>query len=168
MKVTNPNGGGGSGSVAYASIAETNTGTEAAKSVTPDGLAGSNFGIRIVQIPIGAPTSITVTGDGQACFRVPAAMNGMNLVTVAAAVSTAGTTNTTDVQIRNATQAADMLTTKITIDSGETDTLTAATAAVIDAANDDVATGDMIYIDVDAVSTTPAKGLIVSLGFQLP
>ncbi len=66
------------------------------------------------------------------------------------------------------TQAADMLTTKLTIDSGETDTSTAATAAVIDTANDDVATGDQIRIDVDAVSTTAAKGLIVELTFQLP
>lgn len=110
----------------------------------------------------------TATGDGKAFFRVPAELNGMNLTGVAASVYTAGTTGTTDIQIRNKTQAADMLTTKLTIDSGETDSSTAATAAVIDTANDDVATGDVLAIDVDAVSTTPANGLYIELRFELP
>ena len=87
---------------------------------------------------------------------------------VHAEVITAGTTGTTDIQIANVTQAADMLTTKITIDSGETGSDTAAAAAVIDTANDDVATNDLLRVDVDAVSTTAAKGLIVTLGFQRP
>lgn len=110
----------------------------------------------------------TATGDGKAFFRVPAELNGMNLTGVAATVYTAGTTNTTDVQIRNKTDSVDMLSTKITIDSGETDTSTAATAAVIDTTKDDVVTGDVLAIDVDAVSTTPAKGLYVQLKFELP
>jgi hypothetical protein len=61
-----------------------------------------------------------------------------------------------------------MLTTKLTIDSTETDTSTAAAAAVIDTANDDVATGDRIAIDIDAISTTAAKGLLVEMKFELP
>ena len=121
-----------------------------------------------VQLTAFSPTTDTATGDGKAGFRVPAELAGMNLVKVAACVTTAGTTGTTDVQIRNATQTADMLTTKITIDSGETDTATAATAAVIDTNNDDIAEGDQIYVDVDAVSTTAAKGLMVHLTFATP
>lgn len=120
-------------------------------------------GIQVVDAAIS-----TSTGDAKAFFRVPAALNGFNLTGVAASVYTAGTTGTTDVQIRNKTQTADMLSTKITIDSGETDTSTAATAAVIDTANDDVATGDVLAIDVDAVSSTPSKGLYVELTFSLP
>jgi hypothetical protein len=107
-------------------------------------------------------------GAGDVFFRVPSTMNGMDLIAVAATVQTAGTTGTTDVQIHNVTQAADMLSTKITIDSAETDSSTAATPAVIDAANDDVATGDVLRIDVDAVSTTAPKGLLVELQFRLP
>ena len=122
----------------------------------------------VVGIQVFDVASDTATGDGKAFFRVPAELNGMNLTGVAATVYTAGTTNTTDVQIRNKTQTADMLSTKITIDSGETDTSTAAAAAVIDASNDDVATGDVIAIDVDAVSTTAAKGLWVEMRFELP
>jgi len=92
----------------------------------------------------------------------------MNLVSVHAEVITAGTTNTTDIQIANDTQSADMLSTKITIDSGETGSDTAAAAAVIDTSEDDVATNDLIRVDVDAISTTAAKGLVVTLEFRLP
>lgn len=107
-------------------------------------------------------------GAGDIFWRVPARLNGYDLVGVAACVQTAGTTGTMDIQVRNVTQAADMLSTKITIDSGELDSKDAATPAVIDAANDDVATGDQIRIDVDAVHTTPAKGLLVELTFHKP
>ena len=113
-------------------------------------------------------TTDTATGDGKFYFHVPAALNGMNLVTVHAEVVTAGTANTTDIQIHNVTQAADMLSTVITIDTGETGSDTAATPAVIDTGNDDVATNDVLRVDVDAVSTTAAKGLIITLEFREP
>jgi hypothetical protein len=50
----------------------------------------------------------------------------------------------------------------------ETDSKDAATAPVIDTANDDVATGDKIVIDVDAVSTTAPQGLVAELTFEKP
>jgi hypothetical protein len=95
-------------------------------------------------------------------------MNGMNLVTVHAEVITAGTTNTTNIQIHNATDGQDMLSTGLTIDSTETGSDTAATPAVINASYDDVATNDVIRIDVDQVSSTAAKGLLVTMEFRLP
>lgn len=148
--------------------AETTTGTDATRAVSPDGLAGSDYGKRTVIAQVVAPGTDTATGDGKAFFIVPSILNGYNLVAVSAAVYTAGTTNTTDVQIRNVTDSVDMLSTKITIDSTEVSTATAATPAVIDTTKDDVATNDRIAIDVDAVSTTAAKGLVVTLTFQLP
>lgn len=156
------------GVIEIAIASEVTTGTDATRAVSPDALAGSDYGKRIVGVQVFDSGTDTATGDGKAFFRIPAVMNGWNLVAVAMSVYTAGTTNTTDVQIRNITQAADMLTTKLTIDSTETDSSTAATAAVIDTNNDDVATGDRIAIDVDAVHTTAAKGLFVELTFQLP
>lgn len=122
----------------------------------------------VVGIQVLDSGTATAVGDGKAFFRVPAELNGMNLTGVAATVYTAGTTNTTDIQIRNKTDSVDMLSTKLTIDSGETDTSTAATAAVIDATKDDVVTGDVLAIDVDAVSTTAAQGLYIELRFELP
>ena len=61
-----------------------------------------------------------------------------------------------------------MLSTVVSIDSGETSSTTAATAAVINTANDDVATGQILRFDVTAIHTTPAKGLFVNLDFKLP
>lgn len=154
--------------IAEASIAsEVNTGTDTARYISPDSLAGSNFGIRYVQIRVFEAATDTATGDGKATFKVPAGLDGMNLVSVDAEVDTAGTTGTTDIQIHNVDNALDMLSTKLTIDSAETGSDTAATPAVINTSNDHINTNDIIRIDVDAVSTTAAKGLIITLGFQL-
>jgi hypothetical protein len=60
-----------------------------------------------------------------------------------------------------------MLSTRITIDATENDSADAAAPPVINTSNDDVATADRIYIDLDGVPTA-AKGLTVTLAFQLP
>jgi hypothetical protein len=57
-----------------------------------------------------------------------------------------------------------MLSTAITIDANEFDSKDAATAAAINTSNDDVATGDLIRVDVDVAGTGTAD-LIVTLGF---
>lgn len=119
----------------------------------------------VAQQMVFAPITDVTTGDGAGYIVVPAAIGGKNLTRVHARVITAGTTGTTDIQIANVTQGADMLSTKITIDSGETASDTAATPPVIDTGNDDVATNDLLRIDVDAVSTTKPKGLIITLEF---
>jgi hypothetical protein len=151
----------------YAINTEVNTGTATDRSITPDALAGSNFGIRYIQATIVDYTTDVATGDGQAYFHIPPAINGMDLVYAHAEVITAGTTGTTDIQIHNVTDAVDVLSTKLTIDSAETGSDTA-TPYVINTSNDGAATNDLWRIDVDAVSTTAPKGLIVTLGFQLP
>ena len=154
-----------------ASASETTTGTDATKLVTPDGLAGSNFGIRVVEITVieGATAVATGNKQGNYSFRVPIEMNGMNLVSVAAHCETAGVTGNFDIQIRNATDTADMLSTVMRIETTETDTSTSAQPGTINTATDDVVTADKIEIDVDAVQTgTAPKGLTVTMGFQLP
>lgn len=161
------------GHVELADTSETSNGTDTGRAVTPDGLAGSIFGEFIVSILVFDDSQDVVTGDGAGdiFWRIPQTLNGMDLVRVAAQVQTAGTTGTTDVQVarkRLGGSFVDVLTTKITIDSTEVDTSTAATPAVIDTSNDDVQTGDQFRIDVDAVSTTKPKGLTVELTFRLP
>lgn len=156
------------GIVELATVAETETGTDATRAVTPDGLAGSNLGEKPVQVVAFDFTSDVSTGDGAYYVQIPSSLNGMNLVEVMAAVITAGTTGTTDVQLHNVTDTQDMLSTKLTIDSGETSSTTAATSAVINTTYDDVATGDVLRVDVDATASTKAKGLIVTLIFRLP
>jgi hypothetical protein len=110
----------------------------------------------------------TATGDGKHYIHIDRKLNESNLVYVHAEVITAGTTNTTDIQIANVTQSVDMLSTKLTIDTGETGSDTAAAPAVIDRTKDNVSENDLLRVDVDAVSSTPAKGLIITLGFEVP
>lgn len=151
-----------------ATSAEINTGTDATRGITPDALAGSNLGIRYFQPIVFDFTADVATGDGKFYFHIPAALDGKNLVEVHAEVVTAGTTGTMTIQVHNVDNALDMLSTLLSIDSGETGSDTAATPAVINTSNDHVNTNDVIRIDVDAIQTTPAQGLIVTLGFQLP
>lgn len=156
------------GKVELATAAETTTGTDATRAVTPDGLAGSEYGVKLVEIMASDMSTAITTGDGKAGFMVPASMNGMNLIRAHAALLAAqSSSGTPTIQIRNATQTADMLSTRITIDANESTSHTAATPPVVDTGNDDVATGDLIYVDVD-VAGTGAKGLLVTLEFQLP
>lgn len=158
-------------SATYASAAETTTGTEAAKAVTPDGLAGSGYGKRIMYIleVVAAATALT-TGDGKATIAIPIELTGWNLVNAQARVYTVGTGATLiAIQIRNATDSHDMLSTKITIDASELTSYSAATPSVVDTNEDDVVTADIIAIDIDAINNTVvALGLDVILTWQLP
>jgi hypothetical protein len=150
-----------------ADITETSAGTDATRAVTPDGLAGSIFGKKIYNIKVFDDVTALSTGDGRLVFTIPADLNGMNLVDGDAAVSTVSSSGLPTIQIRNVTDAHDMLSTPITIDANEYSSFTAATQPVINASYDDVATGDRIAIDVDAAGTG-AKGLEVILVFQKP
>lgn len=76
---------------------------------------------------------------------------------VGATVDTAGTTGTTQLDINK--NASSILSTKITIDSAETSSRTAATPPVISTAS--FSTGDIFTFDIDTVQTTPAMGLSI-------
>ena len=112
-------------------------------------VAGRTGGVLIT------PTSgsTAATGDSKAYFRVTEEMAGLTLQDVGASCSTSGSGATT-IQVRRvrAGVSADMLSTPITIDSGETDSSTAA-APVIDASNDDIQPGDQIHFDLDAIGS---------------
>lgn len=154
--------------IAEASVAsEVNTGTDSLRYVSPDSLAGSNFGIRYIQFVITAPDGDVSTGDNKAFTHIPTALNGMNLVYAHAEVITAPVGAAMTIQIHNATDAVDMLSAALTIDDGETGSDTG--SVTINTSNDDVATNDVIRIDIDQVgSSTAGAGLVVTLGFQLP
>lgn len=108
--------------------------------------------------------------DGQFFFVVPDSLNGCDLTNVNAAVAAnTFSSGTYAIDIYNVTQAADMLSTAMTIDAGETSTTSAATPAVIDAANDDVATDDIIRIDVTTIGGGgSSQGLWITLEFLKP
>ena len=159
-----------------ATSAETTTGSDTSRTITPDGLRGSDFGKRFGQfVCVGSATTLT-TGDGkgEVFYRVPSELNGWNLVGVAAAVDTVSSSGTPTFQVRRrrltsatATSDADMLSTSLTVDASEFDSKDAATPAVINTSNDDVNTGDRIFADCDTAGTG-TKGMSITLVFQKP
>lgn len=113
-------------------------------------------------VAFGSGAAVT-TGDGTDGMAIPADMNGLDLIAAVATVHDKGVTGTTDVMVRRwrAGAAADMLSTAITIGDEWF-----AADGVIDTSNDDVQTGDRIYVDVDAIhSGTAPNGLTVVLTF---
>ena len=155
------------GKVELAEASEVTTGTSTSLAVTPDAFAGSVYGKRIIEVKVFDDATELATGDGKAIICIPSELNGYNLVDADAFVTTVSSSGTPTIQIRNVTDSHDMLSTEITIDASEYTSYTAATAPVINTSYDDVATGDIIAIDVDGAGTG-AKGLGVILTFQLP
>lgn len=108
-------------------------------------------GTRWIPTQLNADLALSV-GDGQGRFVIPSDFNGWN-ITAVAAVCDSGT-GVPAFQLRNVTDGVDVLSTKVTIDSGEVSSYTAATPAVIDTTKDDVATGDRFAWDVDVAGTS--------------
>lgn len=157
-----------SGIIEIATTAEAETGTDTSRAVTAAGVKAvvENLKKSIVVKCIADDMELDAA-DGVAQFTVPNELDGWNLISVGAHVYTVSSSGLPTFQIYNLTQTADMLTTKISIDATETDSSTATTAAVIDAANDDVSEGDVIRFDCDIAGTGTA-GMEIRLGFQLP
>ena len=108
----------------------------------------------------------TYVGDGITAITIPTTFDGLYLYSIGAHVYTAGAGSTTEVQLYNLTTAVDVLTTKLTIDAGELDSSTAATAVVIGSQNI-VYTATVLRIDVDQIgSSTAAKGLEIRMEFR--
>lgn len=129
------------------------------------GISGS--GAQVVTILVSDPNGDALTtGDGKAYYRVPSTLDGWELIAAAAHVTTVSSSGAPTIQIHNVTDGLDMLSTRITIDANEKDSATAATPAVVNDLNADVATADELRIDVD-VAGTGAKGLIVEMQFGL-
>lgn len=146
-------------------IVDTSAAETKEQPVSEAAIAISDRITRVVIIKAITDTTALTVGNGLTTFVVPVELNGANLVSVGAHVFTASSSGTPTIQIRNATDSVDMLSTAITIDANELDSATATTAAVINTATDDVATGDVIAIDVD-VAGTGTQGLEIRLGFR--
>jgi hypothetical protein len=154
-----------SGDIEIAIASETSTGTDATRAVSPDALAGSTFGEKNMGLSVFTSDVAVEVGNGLIGIPVPASINGMNIVDVLATVHTLGVTGTTNVQVRRRRLGTDVdvLSTLITIASQYF-----ASDGVINTANDDLSTGDVLYIDVDVVHTTPPNGLSVVITARLP
>jgi hypothetical protein len=121
---------------------------------------------RCVALSVFATDETVAVGDGTMAFPVPVDLNGYNLTDVLAAVYTKGVTGTTDVMIRRARAGTDvdMLLSAVSIGDAYY-----ANNGTIDTSKDDVATGDLLFVDVDSVhSGTLPTVLSVVLTFTRP
>lgn len=120
---------------------------------------------RVIHMQVtGTGGSALATGNGQAFFPVPTAMNGMILASIICTVITKSTSGAPTVQINNQTTTFDMLSTACSIDANEFSSLTAATPAVVSSTHRAVTTGDLLSVNV-TVAGTGTLGLIVELSF---
>lgn len=156
------------GKVELATIAETDTGTDATRSVTPYGLQGSLRNLRFLLFQlIDAETDVATDTDIGGNFPVPFAgtiiQDDSNPDYFAAYTDTAGTTGTMIVDVHlNGTTIMD--TNKLDIETGEEDTTTATTQP--DLTTTAVSAGDLLSFDIDAIHTTAAKGLKVMIAIR--
>lgn len=173
---TGPTGGtggvggtGGTGGTGAAGAAGATGPTGPAGATGPTGVGATGAtgpaAAKILQLKVSADDSDLTVGDGKLTIIIDSSLNGMVLSAVAAGLSDASSAGgPVTVQVHNVTDAVDMLSTRITIDDGEFTSYTADVPPVINAAADDVATGDRIRIDVDDPGTD-ARGLVVILTF---
>lgn len=148
------------GKVELATTAEIDTGTDSTRAIPVDQFVASNRNVRYIMYRIVEATTDTAIANVKGGdFEVP--ITG-TITEVGAYVDTAGTTNLTTVDINK--NGTTILSTKITIDSTEKSSRTAATPAVISVSS--IAVGDLLTFDIDAVQTTAAKGLTMRVGIR--
>lgn len=118
----------------------------------------------LYQIKIQKDSKLVIAEPETFIFVVPDDANAKNLISVFAYVTTVGG-SATSITYRNLTAGgADMLSTAITIDSGDYHSYDAATPPVVATTNIQVFTGTRIAIDVDSAGSG-SKGLGVGLRF---
>lgn len=125
--------------------------------------------IRYFPCALNGTTALT-TSD-KFYFRIPADLNGSDLVSVHASVGTgasgSSSSGTPTFTVKNVTDNNQMLSTSLTVDASEYTSVTAATPAVINTSFDDVVTDDLIEVAC-TVAGTGVTYAVVTLGFKLP
>lgn len=157
-----------SGRVELATTAETTTGTDATRAVTPDGLAGSIYGRKVFSWQIIDGATALTAGSSKAVLRIDSQISGMNIGTLAGCVVTTGSQCSVMLRRVRSGSSVNVLSTSLTIDASETDSNTAATANVINASNDDMTDADQLHVDIESVGGGAAKGLILTGYFETP
>jgi hypothetical protein len=93
------------------------------------------------------------TGDAKDYFYIPARLTGKIIKSVDVCVHTVSSSGTPTFQLHNATTAADVLSTRVTIDANELTSYTAATPSVVNATYQTVTSGDRLRLDCDVAGT---------------
>ena len=158
------------GVVELATTAEIDAASSADLVMTPDLFRLSDYGVKEFTINVYNIGTDVDTTTGIASITIPNSADGMILDNVVASVHTLGTSSgseTIDVQVvrRRGGSDVNMLSTAVTLDKTEY----FAQDGTIDAANDDVQAGDMLFPTVtNNLDTTDATGMSVTLEFRKP
>lgn len=149
------------GKVELATSTEINTGTDTTRAMPVDQFVASNRNVRyilyrVIDSATNNATGTTLGGDLEIPFTG-------TITEIGAYVDTAGTTGLMTIDV-NKNGTTIMTTNKVTLDSTEKSSRTAATAAALTTTA--ITAGDLITVDVDAIQTTPAKGLTIRLGIR--
>lgn len=153
-----------------ATAAEIDAGTDTGRVFSPNEFVDSDHGKRTAFIVILDDTEDTAVADGTGDFEwvAPTIFAGWDIVNVECGVYVAGTTNSTKVSLFNVTANADVTSTECEVETGELHSKDAAQQPVIDTGEDDITDGDRYRFDVNAISTTAAKGLWMELTLKSP
>jgi hypothetical protein len=149
------------GPVELTTTAEIDTGTDSTRAMPVDQFVASNRNVRYIDWRIldkatAHTVSTTVGGD----FEFP--FTG-TIVSIGAYVDTAGVTGTATMDVNNGGTTI-MTTNKITIDTAEKTSRTAATAPTLTTTA--ITAGDILTADIDVIQTTPANGLVIRFGVR--
>ena len=149
------------GHAELATAAEINTGTDTGRVMPVDQFVASARNVRYFLYRVLDPaTSHTVTSTVGGDLELP--FTG-TITEIGAWVDTAGTTGTGTIDV-NLNGTTIMTTNKITLDTTEKSSRTAATAPALTTTA--VTAGDLITVDIDGIQTTPAKGLTIRIGIR--
>ena len=150
------------GHAELATAAEINTGTDTGRVLPVDQYVASTRNVRyilmrVVEAATSQAAATTVGGDLELPFTG-------TITEIGAYCDTAGTTGTATIDV-NLNGTTLMTTNKITLDTTEKSSRTAATAPALTTTA--VTAGDLITVDIDAIHTTAAKGLTIRLGIRM-
>ena len=113
---------------------------------------------------VSAAESLT-SGDAKDYLHIDETIDGYNLYHVAAAVDDPSSSSGISLQLYSMGDSSDILSTPITISSGDYSSKEAASQPVINPTYRKLATGDRLRADVDA-NGNGAKGLVYHLGIR--
>jgi hypothetical protein len=133
-------------------------------------LTSDHIKVKVQFLAVPNSAGLVVADDmADGYYWVPAELNGYNLIACHACVKTPSSSGLPTYQIARirSGSAQDILTTKITLDTTEVTSMTAATQPVINTSYDDVATGDAYRFDCDGAGTG-TYGTSFLLTFQKP
>jgi hypothetical protein len=157
------------GHVELATAAEINTGTDTDRAVPIDQFVASNRNVRfitfrLIDVDTACAVEASVGGDFVIPFTGTLLQDDSNKNWCSANTDTAGTTGTMVVDVHKGGTTV-MTTNKLDIETGEKSTNTATTQP--DLTTTAVTAGDIFTFDIDAIHTTAAKGLSVTLAIRL-